>query len=97
MKIAIAIALLSTACGCQNMHGSWENPALRSERGYAEAGEARAQALARTGQASSLSDARAQAGSELNAEWAAAAKSAERRAGQQAFEKDLSRTLGGRE
>lgn len=97
MRILIALALLSAVCGCQHLQRSWENPALRSEREYAEAGEARAQTLARSGQASSLAEARASAAGEMNAAWAAAAKSAERRARQQSFEKDLARTLGGRD
>gem|GEM_PF-5792061 len=84
----VAVALM--ACGCRSPRSSSENPPLRSEREYAENREARAQNLYRTGQASSLSEARLQAAGEMNNEWAAAARAAERNAKQEKFEKDLS-------
>lgn len=92
MKTFIIIAAVAlTVAGCRSPKSSSENPALRSERQYAENSEARAQDLYRTGQASSISAARAQAAGEANTEWAAAAKAAERKQKQEKFEKDLSK------
>ena len=80
--------------GCRSVGPSHESPALRSEREYAEATEVRAQELYRTGQVSSIAEARTRAAGETNAQWAAAAKRTERKAKQDKFEKDLSKILG---
>src|SRR5688572_778243 len=95
MKIqALLSVVVMVAAGCRTLPRAGNNPALKSERQYAVDSEARAQDLYHTGQASSLSEARAQAASEANAQWAAAAKAAEQRKKQEKFEKDLSKTLG---
>ena len=95
MKTFVALALIALfGFGCQNLPRARSNPALKSERQYAVDREGRAQDLYRTGQASSISQARSQAASEANAEWAAAAKAAERRKKQEGFEKDLTKALG---
>jgi hypothetical protein len=92
MKTFIIIAAVAlSAAACRSSKSSGENPALRLERDYAEKSEAHAQDLYRTGQAPSLSEARAQAAGEANAEWAAAAKTVERKQKQEKFEKDLSK------
>jgi hypothetical protein len=54
--------------------------------------EARAQDLFKTGQASSIEAARAQAAAEANQAWYAAAKAKERRAEQEKFEKDFKKS-----
>ena len=65
---------------------------LRSEREYAVQSEARAQDLYKTGQASSIEAARAQAAAEANQQWYAAAKAKERRADQEKFEEDFKKS-----
>jgi hypothetical protein len=91
MKTYIAIvAAVLTVTGCGTPQPSSGNPALKSEREYAESSEARAQNLYRTGQASSISEARARAAGDAHNEWAAAAKATQRKQRQEKFEKDLS-------
>lgn len=95
MKIHALLSIVAiVASGCRTVPRAGNNPALKSERQYAVDSEARAQDLYHTGQASSLFEARAQAVSEANAQWAAAAKAAEQRKKQEKFEKELSKTLG---
>lgn len=92
MKILIILgATALVMCGCRSPSLGQGNPALRSERDYAEKSEARAQNLYRTGQASSISEARARAVGETNTEWAAAAKATERKQTQGRLESDLSK------
>jgi len=93
MKTLIIItAALAATGGCRSPRSSSGNPALKSERQYATDSEARAQDLYRTGQASSIAEARAQAVGEANAAWAAATKAAENRKKQEKLEKDFAKT-----
>lgn len=90
-NFVIIIAVALTVGGCKSSQSTGANPALKSERDYAVNSEARAQDLSRTGQASNITEARAQAAAEANQEWAAAAKAKEGKKTQENFEKKLSK------
>jgi hypothetical protein len=96
MKTAVPVSgllLCALLAACHSPHqASAGAPALRSEREYAEQTEGRAQDLYKTGQASSIADARAQAAGEANQQWYAAAKARERQADQDKFEKDFKKS-----
>jgi hypothetical protein len=64
--LIVTMAAVLAVAGCRSVKSSRANPALKSERQYAENAEARAQDLYRIGQTSSLSAARAQAAGEAN-------------------------------
>ena len=89
--LIIFVAIALTLGGCKTPTTSEAAPPLRSEREYAERNEAVAQSLHKTGQASSIEGARAEAAAASNEEWAAAAKAAEQKQSQDKFEKDLSK------
>jgi len=93
MLIIVVVAVAVTTAGCSSMKPSSGRTGLKSERQYAEDSEARAQDLYRTGQAATISEARAQAAGEANADWAAAAKAAERKHREDKMDKDLSRMV----
>jgi len=94
MKTLIVIGLIVVASGCQNVRSTQDSPPIRSEREYAQNSEARAQSLYRSGEASSIPEARVRAAAEANREWAAAATAAERTSKQGQFEKQLSESQG---
>ncbi|MES2692993.1 MAG: hypothetical protein V4773_05930 [Verrucomicrobiota bacterium] len=94
MLVAVA-ALLGS--GCASSKATRENVPLKSEREYAEASAARAADLYRTGQATSPAEARLRAAGEANQAWAAAAKTAESKAQQAQFDKELAGLKNGRE
>ena len=78
MKILIAAtAVVFSLSGCNGPKTS-KATSLRSEREYAVNAEAQAQDLSKTGQATSIQDARSQAAMSANQEWAAAAKAAQK-------------------
>src|SRR4051794_39717619 len=88
-----ALLLCGLIAGCHSSRPTVERASpARSERQYAEASEARAQDLYKTGQVSSIGEARAQAAGEANQQWYAAAKARERQADQEKFEKDFKKS-----
>ncbi|MES1194332.1 MAG: hypothetical protein ABUL65_00470 [Opitutus sp.] len=96
MKTAVwlfGLLLCGLLAACHSPHPASANaPALRSERQYAEQSEARAQDLYKTGQVTSIEEARAQAAAEANQQWYAAAKARERQADQEKFEQDFKKS-----
>jgi len=96
MKVAAllpGLVLCGLLIGCHSSRPTAANASpARSERQYAEETEARAQDLYKTGQVASIAEARAQAASEANQQWYAAAKARERQADQEKFEKDFKKS-----
>lgn len=87
------IAVSTVLAGCHSSRPTSASASdVRSEREYAVQSEARAQDLYRTGQASSIEEARTQAAAEANQQWYAAAKAKERRDQQEKFEKDFKKS-----
>jgi multidrug efflux pump subunit AcrA (membrane-fusion protein) len=93
LPLKVLVAVLGLFCfeGCNSTKKTGDVSALRSERDYAAGTEAAAQELYKTGQASSLTDARSQAAAAANQEWARAAKTAERKQTQDNFESELAK------
>jgi hypothetical protein len=90
MKTFIIVVTVALAFGgCKSTKTSEGTPQLRSEREYAERSEVVAQDLYKSGQVASIEAARAQASATSNQEWAAAAKAARQRRGQEKITKDL--------
>ena len=90
MKTLIIVGSTALAlCGCKSPKITETAPLVRSEREYAERTEALGQELYKTGQASSIDAARAQAKADANQEWAAAAKAAQKKQREEKMSKDL--------
>lgn len=91
---SIRALVISSICfylvACSSTRKSGAINELRSEQEYAAGQEALAQDLLKTGQATSIQDARTKAAAAANADWARSARATKSRSEQKKLEKDLS-------